>query len=144
MSDPPAYERRGQRKLSDLESEMTRIKERNEGVPMLDLNFFKTQPCKLSKSHNPKRCVYYHGQDRRRPLGTYTSELCEEGDKACRAQLNCEKAHNRVEELYHPEKYKSKYCKAFYECRSGKNPTMKISKKRGKSKRNFYQSLTDI
>ena len=111
---------------------MTRMKERNEGVLMLDLNFFKTQPCKLAKSHNPKRCVYYHGQDRRRPLGTYTSELCEEGEKGCQAKLSCTKAHNRVEELYHPEKYKSKYCKAYFDARSGNDPTLKINKRKGK------------
>ena len=35
-------ERRGQRRSSDIEAEIARLKERNEGVLMLDLNFFKT------------------------------------------------------------------------------------------------------
>ena len=111
---------------------MSRMKERKEGVLMLDLNFFKTQPCKLSKSHNPKRCIYYHGGDRRRPLGAYTSELCEDGESRCEAGSNCTKAHNRVEELYHPEKYKSKYCKAYYDARSGIDSLVKVNRKKGK------------
>ena len=80
---------------------------------MLDLTFFKTQPCKVNKPHNQKRCIYYHEQDRRRPLGVYTSELCEFNEKSCQEKESCPKAHNRVEELYHPEKYKTKFCKAY-------------------------------
>jgi hypothetical protein len=68
--------------------------------------------------HNPKRCFYYHDykKDRRRPLGTHTSEMCPDiTSSATHYQCihygeNCLKAHNRVEEFYHPEKYKSKFC----------------------------------
>ena len=103
-----------QKKESDLEISLEKIRERKEGVPLLDLSFFKTQPCKISKAHNQKRCIYYHDQDRRRPLGIYTSEICAYDEKKCPSKDLCTKAHNRVEELYHPEKYKTKYCKAFF------------------------------
>ena len=89
----------------------------------LDLTKFKTQPCPFAKpgaksqQHNPKRCFYYHDskKDRRRPLGTYTSEMCSEITSQhsrfkCKKGDACTKAHNRVEEFYHPEKYKSKFC----------------------------------
>lgn len=95
----------------------------------LDLTKFKTQPCPNilpnSKNplppHNPKRCYYYHDakKDRRRPLGVYTSEMCPEiTSRANNYQClsggeNCLKAHNRVEEFYHPEKYKSKFCQTY-------------------------------
>ena len=71
--------------------------------------------------HNPKRCFYYHDykKDRRRPLGTHTSEMCPDiTSSATHYQCihygeNCLKAHNRVEEFYHPEKYKSKFCQSY-------------------------------
>lgn len=49
-----------------------------ESVAFIDLFNFKTQSCKLAYQHNPKKCFYFHEakKDRRRALGTYTSEIC--------------------------------------------------------------------
>jgi hypothetical protein len=64
-----------------------REKEPEEILIFLDLTKFKTEPCPyLNQSneylhqHNPKRCFYYHDfkKDRRRTLGSYTSEMCHE------------------------------------------------------------------
>lgn len=85
----------------------------SEGVALLDLQVFKTEPCSNSARHDLKRCIYYHKQDRRRPLGRYSSEVCPHGQHKCALDDDCPYAHNRVEEFYHPEKYKTKFCKAF-------------------------------
>lgn len=77
---------------------------------------FKTEPCKTMSFHNSKQCLYYHDsckKDRRRPPLHYTSELCDHvsgGKRECPIGDTCIRAHNRIEDFYHPEKYKSKYC----------------------------------
>ena len=82
-----------------------------DGVPLLDLRVFKTQPCVKENRHNQKKCFYYHDKDRRRPLGTYSSEMCRYAETGkCPLGDACPKAHNRVESFYHPEKYKAKFC----------------------------------
>ena len=86
----------------------------------LDLTLFKVKPCNTdTNSHNLKRCPYYHDQkkDQRRPLGSYQSEICRSVLKnwECSKGDKCEKAHNRVEEFYHPDKYKAKFCASFIE-----------------------------
>lgn len=74
---------------------------------------FKTQPCTIQTQHNPKRCYYFHeAKDRRRPLGTYTSMLCDNMNN-CTLGDNCPRTHNTVEDFYHPEKYKSKFCQNY-------------------------------
>ena len=41
----------------------------------------------------------------------YTPDLCEvQNSDKCVNQDQCQMSHNRVESVYHPEKYKSKYC----------------------------------
>jgi hypothetical protein len=89
-------------------------------VIFIDLNTFKSQPCKSSFQHNPKKCFYYHEakKDRRRALGTYTSEICSVianggSNFDCPLGDSCSKSHNRVEEFYHPEKYKVKFCSSY-------------------------------
>ena len=106
----------------------------------LDLYTFKINPCTQDpQNHNLKRCPFYHdfNKDRRRPLGTYQSEMCphaqgrnntsgqarkhgamthnsdNEGSQNCPHGDNCDKAHNRVEEFYHPDKYKAKFCSSY-------------------------------
>lgn len=79
------------------------------------MTIFKTQPCKVLLAHNPKKCFYFHEankKDRRRYLGTYTSEMCFEAAN-CPNRDACIRAHNRVEDFYHPEKYKAKFCSSF-------------------------------
>lgn len=82
---------------------------------LLDLLTFKTTKCKIKKPHNPKRCPFYHEvkvRDHRRPGLLYTSELCPQimTRNGCPHKNACVRSHNRVEEFYHPEKYKSKFC----------------------------------
>lgn len=63
--------------------------------------------------------MYYHEankRDRRRVPTFYTSEMCEKiqgGKKECPTGDACIKAHNRIEDFYHPEKYKSKFCQTY-------------------------------
>ena len=66
-------------------------------------------------AHNPKKCFFFHEsnkKDRRRPPCSYTSELCEVASN-CPIKDACQRAHNRVEDFYHPEKYKSKFCQTY-------------------------------
>ena len=79
---------------------------------------FKTVPCKNQSSHNPKKCFYYHEaktKDQRRAPNSYVSELCDSvlTQTVCSDGDGCHKCHNRVEEFYHPEKYKSKFCATY-------------------------------
>jgi hypothetical protein len=73
-----------------------------------------------SVNHNHKKCPFYHDfkKERRRPLGFYQSEKCSfinegRGGGDCPYGDNCDRAHNRVEEFYHPDKYKAKFCATF-------------------------------
>lgn len=93
----------------------------------LDLHTFKVTECvQDAQNHNLKKCPYYHDykKDRRRPLGTYSSEMCSylvsnspskssSSGKKCPIGDGCDRAHNRVEEFYHPDKYKAKFCSSF-------------------------------
>lgn len=79
---------------------------------------FKTQRCTLTTPHNSKKCWDYHDinkRDRRRPPLHYTSELCPvvAAKNQCKDGDDCIFAHNRIEDFYHPEKYKSKYCTSY-------------------------------
>ena len=78
----------------------------------LNLEIFKTHLCPLTYTH----CRYYHSQKDKRRLpnaeGHYISaDLCkyEEVEK-CPDKDDCKFSHNRVERLYHIEKYKTRYC----------------------------------
>ena len=82
-----------------------------ESVALLDLRLFKTERCTKDSRHNQKKCFFYHDKDQRRPLGTYSSEMCEFAETGkCPEGEFCPRAHNRVESFYHPEKYKAKFC----------------------------------
>ena len=96
-------------------------------IKHLDLTKFKIEQCKNlanGKQHNHKHCRYYHTlKDIRRPMDysvvfststdslIYTPDLCDfyESDK-CKSKEKCKMSHNRVESVYHPQKYKTKYC----------------------------------
>jgi len=83
----------------------------------LDLNSFKIKPCPINTQHNHKHCPFYHNAKDRKRIGYfYSAELCEYAEKdsvSCPNGDNCMKAHNRVEQLYRPDKYKTKFC-TFY------------------------------
>lgn len=88
-----------------------------DAICFLDLKQFKIKQCSAGSNHNPKKCLNYHDykRDRRRPMGTYSSEQCMNMTKGgdCPFGDTCPRAHNRVEEFYHPEKYKVKFCSTY-------------------------------
>lgn len=49
-----------------------------DAILFLDLKLFKVKQCNAGSNHNPKKCLNYHDykRDRRRPLGSYSSEGC--------------------------------------------------------------------
>ena len=82
-------------------------------IDHLDLENFKVKPCPFPSIHNHKICPFYHNpKDYRRPGNAFSAELCEYASdpETCPAGEKCPKAHNRVEQLYKPEKYKTKFC----------------------------------
>ena len=79
----------------------------------LHLENYKVSMCPVSYQHNHKHCIYYHNEtDRRRPNCDYTTQLCHYIAKNmdCPYGDNCKKSHNRVEQLFRPDKYKTKFC----------------------------------
>lgn len=81
----------------------------------LDLSTFKTEKCTIENKHNPKHCKYYHSlKDRRRGNHTYSTDLCRfaETDKCLKGD-KWPLSHSNVERLYHPDKYKTKFCDTF-------------------------------
>ena len=85
-------------------------------ITELDLTKYKVFPCTTRTKHDHKRCPYYHyPKDRRRPTLNYSSDLCEYADRPekCPKGDSCPKAHSRAEQLYTPEKYRTKFC-SFY------------------------------
>ena len=55
-------------------------------------------------------------KDQRRPLGMYKSELCQHIKRgACKKGVACTYSHNTVEEFYHPDKYKAKFCDTYFD-----------------------------
>lgn len=79
----------------------------------LDLKHFKTQLCTNSNHHNQKHCFYFHNsKDKRRPGEFYSTDMCTEMSKksSCSKGDKCLKSHNRVEQLFRTEKYKTKFC----------------------------------
>lgn len=88
-----------------------------KSIEVLDLSNFKTQPCMTKMQHNYKTCFFFHNAKDRRRTGTFfSSELCEFGERnpeLCPMGDFCPKSHNRLEQLYHAEKYKTKFCSHF-------------------------------
>lgn len=82
----------------------------------LDLDNFKILPCKIKTQHPHKQCQFFHyPKDRKRPGFFYSTDLCESIDSGlqCIYGEDCVKSHTRVEQLYNPVKYKTKFC-SFY------------------------------
>ena len=75
----------------------------------LNLLFFKSIKCDNSQSHSHKTCAFFHSDlDRRRVHLKYQPLMCE--SKPCPFGDNCKLCHSRVEQLYHSENYKKKFC----------------------------------
>jgi len=84
-------------------------------VEKLDLNTFKVFPCHLEGQHNFKRCIYYHTElDRRRNPTKfyYEADFCENMKNAdfCSLGDSCSYSHTKVEQAYHANKYRNKFC----------------------------------
>ena len=85
-------------------------------VQHLALDQFKVEQCHVSGNHNHKHCRYYHSmKDKRRKTNAlYSPELCQHAEtEKCPYGDECPDAHNKVERLYHIEKYKTKLCATF-------------------------------
>ena len=79
-----------------------------------ELLTFKTKPCKNTQKHKEKQCIYYHSEkDKRRNLKHifYLPEPCPKM-QSCHNPL-CKYSHNTVEEFYHPNKFKTKFCEYY-------------------------------
>lgn len=102
--------------IKSIRSQKTTDGRSTDAILYLDLKTFKVNQCTAGTNHNPKKCLNYHDhkRDRRRPIGTYSSEPCKFAAKGeCKLGDACKRAHNRVEEFYHPEKYKVKFCNKY-------------------------------
>lgn len=88
-----------------------------KGRTIMNLNAFKTSPCTKKSNHEKKICPYYHNEmDRRRPTTQYNYcfEMCSKiSQNYCPCESMCLFAKNKVEQLYHPEKYKKKFCEHY-------------------------------
>lgn len=85
-------------------------------IKHLNLHDFKRIECpKKNAPHNHKSCYYFHSlKDKRRDDDFYTPELCKFAEtEKCPKRDKCRRAHNRVERLYHKDKYKTKFCHFF-------------------------------
>ena len=85
-------------------------------IQHLVLENFKLKACSFNIQHNHKSCPFYHNcKDKKRPGNFYTADICEyaEREETCPNGDLCQKSHNRVEQLYRADKYKTKFC-SFY------------------------------
>jgi len=88
-----------------------------------DLQTFKVSPCTRGRNapHDRKLCVFYHNlRDRRRPPDGYIAEPCGEcfdvdlpQPSRCPRGDKCDRCHNRLELLYHPEVFKQRFCATY-------------------------------
>lgn len=81
----------------------------------INLENYKVNPCKqVSKLHDPKHCPYFHSyMDKRRnfKMYNYSIEKCMYYETG-KCFEDCRYCHSLVEKLYHPLKYKTKFCNA--------------------------------
>lgn len=81
------------------------------------LDKFKIEQCTINHQHNHKHCPFYHSykdKRRRNNNGEYSSDMCDHAETdRCEHKDECSLSHNRVEKLYHIDKYKTKFCSKF-------------------------------
>ncbi len=69
--------------------------------------------CQQKTIHKHDTCPFFHGSnDKRREASFYSSQMCEHY-KNCPLGDQCYKSHNKYEFLYHPENYKTVFCRNF-------------------------------
>jgi hypothetical protein len=74
------------------------------------LKNFKIEQCPHAEVyHNLKQCIYYHSEQDRRRRNSYSSEKC--NFKSC--SESCSYSHNIVEQMYHEDRFKTRYCSSF-------------------------------
>lgn len=97
--------------------ELPLTKSASVSKPLMNLTFFKVNQCQKKAVHNKKICPYYHHDiDKRRPTlqFNYCFEPCPNLTRNfCSCDQNCQFSKNKIEQLYHPEKYKKKFCEHF-------------------------------
>lgn len=97
-----------------LVDKMFSINDEGMNQNQFNLDFFKVKPCMKKGNHNLKVCPYHHDKDRRRPTNIYmyTPPMCQYilRKENCPNGENCRYSHNKLEQLYHPERYKRKFC----------------------------------
>lgn len=82
----------------------------------LDLAKFKTEKCTNPVQHDPKKCPFYHHlAEKRRSQRDhfYVKSMCPNKDDC--SNEHCSLSNNYVEQIYHSDSYKKKYCKDFIE-----------------------------
>lgn len=91
------------------------ISRKNASVrPLMNVKDFKVHPCGNNLPHDKKLCPYYHNDlDRRRSNQDYEycPELCPHN--YCASGAYCRFSRNKVEQLYHSDRYKKKFCEHF-------------------------------
>jgi len=96
------------------------LKDDTATADKFDLLTFKVAPCKQGRAHDRKLCMFWHNvRDKRRPPGSYEAEPCSEcfdfdtPPKTCAQGDSCNRCHNRLELLYHPDVFKKRFCATF-------------------------------
>lgn len=85
------------------------------------LETFKTELCPMREGagHELASCHYYHNDsDRRRKPGKVSYSHVQCGRVHCEDE-KCGFAHNKIEQLYHPSRYKTKYCQSYIHNKKG-------------------------
>lgn len=94
------------------------ISESKDEIKHLNLLNFKVYRCEKTNCADLKSCPYFHsGADRRRDMirHKYVSDLCENISRGlvCPFHDTCKYSHNHFESLYHPTKYKKRFCNSY-------------------------------
>lgn len=85
-----------------------------------NIETFKTRFCDKKYAHEEKICTFYHDNGDKRRKVNYSAEPCKNifdltlkifELKTCQLADLCKFAHNEIEILYHPDKYKTETCR---------------------------------
>lgn len=112
----PKFQTFDSRDTQDSSKNLSDRKEQKLVITQLNMETFKIEPCHLEQPHQHKMCIFYHNEkDRKRAGDFYSTDICPsiEANKRCARGDFCTKAHNKVEQMFRPEKYKRKYCQYF-------------------------------
>ena len=76
---------------------------------------YKTTPCPLTTPHNKRECNNYHSdsEKRRNPKKHFYNKIMCNKSPNC-PNKNCQFSHSIIEQLYHPDNYKKKFCKSYF------------------------------